>query len=251
MAATNDDYDSMQLTIIGHVRSCYPEKFGIPRQSGLVRSATATIELQTPFNREEMWRGLEQFSHIWIHFLFHQAVPDGWKSTVRPPKLGGKTRLGVFATRSPHRPNHLGLSVVRLLAVNCRRGRCVLEIGGADILDNSPVVDIKPYLPYTDSVPEAHGGADGFGDGIVEERIVYFSHQAEAYCIRYRQQTDRDLRRLIAEMIRHDPRPASQKNSKKKFGMLLWDVNVRWQVEDNGTVLVAIIEAVGPGNDLA
>lgn len=227
------------LNIVGVVRSCFPEKFGIPRQSGLVRSAPANIVLYPPFDREEMWRGLEQFSHLWVHFLFHQAVPDGWKSTVRPPKLGGKKRLGVFATRSPHRPNHLGLSAVRLEAVHCDKGRCTLAISGADILDNSPVIDIKPYLPYSDSIAEASTGGDGFGAGIGENIDVRYSAAAESFCRKYQETTGRELKRLIAEMICHDPRPASQKSNKTEFGMLLWDVNVRWRVDDNGnTVLV-------------
>lgn len=222
------------LTVIGFVRSCFAEKFGIPRQSGMVRSAPATIVLHPPFDREEMWRGLDQFSHLWIHFLFHQAVGDGWKSTVRPPRLGGKKRLGVFATRSPHRPNHLGLSVVRLVAVTCIEGSCSLEVAGADILDNSPVIDIKPYLPYSDSITEAHGGANGFGNGFTADISVEFSQEAGEFCGKYQRATGRDLKRLIGEMIRHDPRPASQMNRKKEFGMLLWDVNVRWRVVEEG-----------------
>jgi tRNA-Thr(GGU) m(6)t(6)A37 methyltransferase TsaA len=237
--------EKMRMSIIGRVRSCFPEKFGIPRQSGLVGSARATIELVPPFDREEMWRGLEQFSHIWVHFLFHQAVAAGWKNTVRPPRLGGRKRLGVFATRSPHRPNHLGLSVVRLLAVSCREGHCCLEVSGVDMLDGSPVIDIKPYLPYSDAIPQAHGGADGFGRGAADKLKVCFSQEAKCFCDNYRQETERDLQALIIEMLRHDPRPASQKGNKKEFGMSLWNVNIRWRIEDeSGTAVIEHCETI-------
>lgn len=218
------------ITTIGVIHSCFPEKFGIPRQPGMVRAATARLELFPPFNREEMVRGLEQFSHIWIHFLFHQTVAEGWKPTVRPPWLGGQKRVGVFATRSPHRPNHLGLSAVRLEGVTHFGGKTYLELSGIDILDQTPVVDIKPYIPYSDCVVSASGG---YAHGNQSELPVVFSTEPSAFCSRYREETGRNIRALIEEMIRHDPRPASQKGGKSRFGMLLWDVNIRWSVEDS------------------
>lgn len=217
-------------TVIGVIHSCFPEKFGIPRQPGMVRAATARLELFPPFNREEMVRGLEQFSHVWIHFLFHQTVAEGWKPTVRPPWLGGQKRVGVFASRSPHRPNHLGLSAVRLEAVIHAGGKTYLELSGIDILDQTPVVDIKPYIPYSDCIVSASGG---YAHGDQSDLPVVFSAEPSAFCNRYLKETGRNIKALIEEMILHDPRPASQKGNKSRFGMLLWDVNIRWSVEED------------------
>ncbi len=142
--------DPLEINPIGVVHSCYTEKFGIPRQPGLVDKARATIELFSPYNRAEMVRKLESFSHIWVHFLFHDAVAEGWRPTVRPPGLGGQKRVGVFASRSPHRPNHLGISAVKLIGIKRVGQRLLLEVGGGDFLHGSPVFDLKPYIPYSD-----------------------------------------------------------------------------------------------------
>lgn len=151
------------LEVIGYVRCDYKEKFGIPRQSGLTGCAAAFIEMLPPYNQAEAFRGLDEFSHIWLLWDFSRAHKNGFTATVKPPKLGGNQRMGVFATRSPFRPNNIGLSSVRLLDIiyNEENG-CVhgLVVSGADILDGTPVYDIKPYLPYTDSHPEATGGWD-------------------------------------------------------------------------------------------
>lgn len=213
------------ITPIGVIHSCFTEKFGIPRQPGMVKSATARLELFSQYGREEMVRGLTQFSHIWVLFLFHQVIAGGWKPTVRPPQLGGRQRVGVFASRSPHRPNHIGMSAVRLEKIAWHKGRCFLALSGVDFLDQSPVLDIKPYVPYSDCVESA---ACGYAHGRQLEVTVLFSSQAEEFCRRYQAETGRNIRRLIEEMIRHDPRPASQKKNKSSFGMLLWDVNIRW-----------------------
>jgi len=220
----------VQITPIGTIHSCFTEKFGIPRQPGMIQSATARLELFPPFNREEMVRGLEQFSHIWVHFLFHQTVEEGWKPTVRPPWLGGRKRVGVFASRSPHRPNHMGLSVVRLDGVVVEKGIHFLELSGVDFLDQTPVLDIKPYIPYSDCIQSA---SCGYAHGERPVVQVVFSENAETFCTGYRKKTGRDIRRLIEDMIRHDPRPASQKGNKSSFGMLLWNVNIRWKAEED------------------
>jgi tRNA-Thr(GGU) m(6)t(6)A37 methyltransferase TsaA len=220
----------LQFRPIGTIHSCFTEKFGIPRQPGMVPAATARLELLPPFNREEMVRGLEQFSHVWVHFLFHRTVAEGWKPTVRPPWLGGRKRVGVFASRSPHRPNHLGLSAVRLEAVVREKGKIYLELSGVDFLDKTPVIDIKPYVPYSDCIRSASCGYAHGEQPVVE---VVFSEKAEAFCTGYLAKTGRDIRRLVEEMIRHDPRPASQKNDKSSFGMLLWNVNIRWKVKEH------------------
>lgn len=212
---------------IGVIHSCFTEKFGIPRQPGMVESATARLELYSEYGREEMVRGLEQFTHIWVHFLFHQAIAEGWKPTVRPPWLGGRKRVGVFASRSPHRPNHIGMSAVRLEKIAVEKGTYFLELSGVDFLDKSPVLDIKPYVVYSDSVESA---SCGYAHGRQPEVTVQFSREAETFCTGYQAETGRNIHQLIQEMIRHDPRPASQKKNRSSFGMLLWDVNIRWKV---------------------
>jgi len=219
---------------IGVIHSCFTEKFGIPRQPGMVKSAMAQLHLYPAFNREEMLRGLEQFSHIWVHFLFHQTVEEGWKPTIRPPWLGGQKRVGIFACRSPHRPNHMGLSAVRLEAIAQKKSGFVLELSGVDFLDKTPVLDIKPYVPYSDCLPSASGG---YAHGYKPDINVLFSKDAGIFCKHYEKQTGRNLQLLIEEMIQNDPRPASQKNRRHRFGMLLWDVNIRWRVDGDNFIV--------------
>jgi tRNA-Thr(GGU) m(6)t(6)A37 methyltransferase TsaA len=226
---------------IARIHSCFSEKFGIPRQPGLAAKATARMEMLPPYDRSEMVRGLEKFSHIWIHFLFHDAITEGWRPTVRPPWLGGRKRVGVFASRSPHRPNFIGLSVVRLLEIHLEGKRLFLELAGVDFLDQTPVFDIKPYLPYSDRIIEATGGYAVEPKGAAAE--VEFSDEALAFCLAYRQEKGRDLSGLIREILQQDPRPASQKEDGRNFGMLLWDINVRWQVSGRG-FLVLTCESV-------
>lgn len=226
---------------IGIVRSCFVEKFGTPRQSGLAPSAVAEIELLEPFNREEMVKGLELFSHIWVQFLFHETLAEGWKATVRPPRLGGRRRMGVFATRSPHRPNHLGLSALRLLGVNGGDDGVRLEVGGVDLLDGTPVVDIKPYLPYGDSLDDASAG--WLTNDFIKMNVAFQPEPAE-FCRLYHLTTGRRLAELIEEILAQDPRPASQRDKKHDFGMMLWDVNVRWKI-DKGACVVTACEMAG------
>ena len=221
------DQESVAMKVIGIVHSCFSDKFGIPRQSGLAPSARATIEMLEPFNRREMFRKLEGFSHLWLQFLFHEAVVQGWKTTVRPPRLDGKERVGVFATRSPHRPNHVGLSVVRLESLDFSNNTVRLEISGADLLDKTPLIDIKPYLPYSDIVEQTSLGWAAKAEPLLD---IVFSTKSERFCRTYEKRTGRNLSGLIREVLCEDPRPASQKEIKEEFGMYLWDVNVRWSV---------------------
>lgn len=224
-----------QLSPIGLIHSCYPEKFGIPRQPGLVDAACATLEFIPPYNREEMVKGLQEYSHLWILFVFHQTLSAGWKATVRPPRLGGQTRVGVFSSRSPHRPNHLGMSVVRLEQIVVEAGAVSLELSGVDLLDKTPVIDLKPYVPYADSIPTA---TEGFTAIPMGEMRVEFLPDAAEFCRKYQQQHNRNLHQLITQTLRQDPRPASQRVAGREFGMLLWDVNVRFCAEnDSFTVL--------------
>lgn len=219
----------MEIEPIGVVHSCYSEKFGIPRQAGLVDKARASIEMYTRFGRQEMFKEVVAFSHIWVQFVFHEALADGWKATVRPPWLGGRQRVGVFASRSPHRPNHIGMSAVRLLDVSFSEAGVRLEVGGGDFADGTPVIDIKPYIPYSDAIVDADVGFSG--RTVILE--VELAEEAAAFCRWYAQVTDRDLEGLIKQVLAQDPRPASQRGREKSFGIQLWDVNIRWQVEAN------------------
>ncbi len=225
----------IRIQTIGIVHSCFSEKFGVPRQPGLVKSAKGRLELLEPFNREEMVKGLEEFSHVWLQFLFHETLEEGWKPTIRPPRLGGKKRVGVFASRSPHRPNFLGMSVVRLEGIVREKKGLFLELAEVDLLDKTPIVDIKPYLPYSDRV---EGASSGYLQPDAVEGEVEFEEEVMQFCKEYRQKTGRNLRTLITEVLAQDPRPASQRKVVREFGMLLWDVNVRWRAEDKTCVVL-------------
>jgi tRNA (adenine37-N6)-methyltransferase len=225
-----------QFEPIGKISSCYSEKFGVPRQPGLVRAATAHLTLHPPYDREEMARGLEGYSHIWVIFIFHEALADGWRPMVRPPRLGGQKRVGLFASRSPHRPNPVGMSVVRLEKVVIENGSFALELSGIDLLDGTPVLDVKPYVPYSDSVPGAEGG---FTDEDMAEQKVVVSPDVLSFCQDYQRQTGNDLKSLIQQTLQKDPRPASQRRIGREYGVLLWDVNVRWRVEEWGFLVLS------------
>ena len=215
------------LETIGIIHSPFKEKFGIPRQPGLVPEAVATLELLPPYDRPEAVAGLDGYSHVWIQFLFHRTMREQWQPTVRPPRLGGNRRVGVFASRSPFRPNPLGLSVVELRGVHCDRG-VELELGGVDLLDGTPVVDIKPYVPYVDSIPDARGG---FAPAAPERRLpVRFTPLAER---QLRQRADGErVRELIRGLLEIDPRPAyrGEEEGERVFGMRLHDFDLRWRV---------------------
>ncbi len=216
---------------IGRIHSCFREKFGIPRQPGLAPDAQALLELLPPYDRAEALSGLEGFSHVWVIFVFHQALRGQWRPTVRPPRLGGSRRMGVFATRAPFRPNPIGLSVCALEGVEQRAGRPWLRLGGVDLLDGTPVLDVKPYLPYTDALPEARSGYAPAAPAAALS--VVFSARAEAACARAEGQHP-GLRRLVTQVLAADPRPAWQgeKASRRHFGMRLWDYDVQWTLED-------------------
>lgn len=217
---------SINLTPIGFIHSPFDEKFGIPRQPGLA-SVRARIELVPPFSNPESIRGLEHCSHIWLLFLFSATAGQGWSPTVRPPRLGGNQRLGVFATRSPFRPNPIGLSPVRLLGTEQKGDRLWLEVEGADLLDGTPILDIKPYLPYADSLPEA--------EFALAERIerldlpVRFSPEAEQACALYAARLDQPLAQQIREILLCDPRPAYRKQDpSREYGISLYGLNIRF-----------------------
>lgn len=232
-----DTQETYPFAVIGIVRSCYTEKFGIPRQPGLVSAAEATLELLPPYNRPEAVKGLEGFSHVWVSFIFHAVKREQWRPTVRPPRLGGNERLGVFATRSTHRPNPLGLSVVRLAGIDTRDGRVVLKLQGADLLDGTPVVDIKPYIPYVDSIADATAG---FAPEPPQAGLsVEFSDAAKAACERFEADYP-GLKRLITQVLLQDPRPAYQVAQQREYGFSLYDLNVRFRAADTELEVVAI-----------
>jgi tRNA-Thr(GGU) m(6)t(6)A37 methyltransferase TsaA len=219
---------NLQIETIGIIHSCYKEKFGIPRQSLLAPSATATLELLAPYNEKDAIEGIEEFSHLWISFIFHQNLDKGWKPKVRPPRLGGNKKIGVFATRSTHRPNAMGLSAVKLDGIETDNGKILLHLSGIDIVDQTPVVDIKPYLPYSDSINSALGGYANRAPDM--DMSVFFTNRAlediESKKIPY-------LRGLIKEILLTDPRPAYfDEDSKKNFGIKLFDFDVKWEFEN-------------------
>jgi tRNA-Thr(GGU) m(6)t(6)A37 methyltransferase TsaA len=221
----------MNIEPVGLLHSCFKEKFGIPRQAGLVKSATATLELLPPYNVEEALRGIEEFSHLWIVFAFHKSICEKFQPTVRPPRLGGNTRVGVFATRSPFRPNPIGLSVVELKRVN----GTVLELAGGDFLDGTPVLDIKPYIPYADSIPGAYGGFAN--DAPEAPNTVSFSPEAETVF----QTLEKTQQQLIQDVLRYNPRPAYQADDPERiFGTHLSNLEVKWTHNGHKTTVLSI-----------
>ena len=222
--------EQLTMHIIANIHSDLPTKFGIPRQSGLVEELTAKIVFTPDYRAPEAVRGLEDFSHIWLIWQFSKAVRENWSPTVRPPRLGGNTRMGVFATRSPFRPNAIGLSCVRLLKVepNTPEGP-VLTVAGADLMDGTPILDIKPYIPYADCQPEATGGfTDTAGDFLLK---VEFPPELL-------EMVPEDRREALIGVLSHDPRPSYQRNAERVYGMEFAGVNVRFRVE--GDVLTVV-----------
>lgn len=219
---------------IGLITSPYKEKFGIPRQPGLVTEARATLTLLPPYNLPETVRGLEGFSHLWLIFVFHGTQGQGWKPTVRPPRLGGNARLGVFATRSTFRPNPLGLSVVELCGIEVQGANVTLQLAGTDLLDGTPVLDIKPYLPYADALPHARGGFATDAPDI--QRAVTFSVQALAQCAQKSIALGVDVQRLVIQVLQQDPRPAyrATEGAGRVYAMRLYDFDLRWHYTPAG-----------------
>ena len=216
--------ETMEMHPIAHMRSDFPTKFGIPRQSGLVEELRSMIVFEPEYRSEDALRGIEDFSHLWLIWQFSQAVREGWSPTVRPPRLGGNTRMGVFATRSPFRPNNLGLSCVRLLEVkHTQQYGTVLIVGGADLLDCTPIFDIKPYIPYSDSRPEAAGGfTDRVGDFLLD---VKFPQELL-------EKLPADKQAAAVGVLSHDPRPSYQRKPGRVYGLNFAGFDIRFTVED-------------------
>ncbi|MDN7139402.1 tRNA (N6-threonylcarbamoyladenosine(37)-N6)-methyltransferase TrmO [Pseudomonas sp. JQ170] len=222
---------------VGFVRSCFKEKFAIPRQPQLAPAARGVLELVPPFNSGDAVAGLEQVSHVWLLFLFHQALEDKPRLKVRPPRLGGNTSMGVFATRATHRPNGIGQSVVRLEKVEAGR----LLLSGIDLLDGTPVIDIKPYVPYADAVAAA---TNQMASAPPEPIAVTWSDNALPQAREHALRLGEPLVELIEQCLAQDPRPAYQVPPPERvYGVKLWDVQVRWHYPqpDQITVLEVVL----------
>ncbi|WP_232848731.1 tRNA (N6-threonylcarbamoyladenosine(37)-N6)-methyltransferase TrmO [Bowmanella yangjiangensis] len=231
---------AMQLTPIGIIHTPYKEKFAIPRQPGLVKEAVGEIHLHADFADPNAFRGIEEFSHLWLLFQFHQTAHRGWSPLVRPPRLGGNAKLGVFATRSTHRPNGIGLSVVENLGLAQKQGKTFLKVGGMDLMDGTPILDIKPYLPYADAIPGASGG---FANQAPEPDMqVQYAAEVIPNLLQAEQRQP-GITDLIKQVLAQDPRPAYKKKQQdiQEFGMHLGEFNIRWQVKSGQSLVTQII----------
>ncbi len=227
--------DSIIIHPIARMRSDFPTKFGIPRQSGLVEELQSTVVFQPEYRNADALRGIEGFSHLWLIWQFSEAVRSDWSPTVRPPRLGGNTRMGVFATRSPFRPNHMGLSCVKLLGVeHTKEHGTVLYVGGADLMDGTPIFDIKPYIPYSDARPDAVGGfTDTAGEFLLE---VDFPQSLL-------NQLPDSKRAAALQVLSHDPRPSYQQDTDRIYGLPFGGYDIRFTV-NNGCLTVCEVHRI-------
>lgn len=223
------------IRVIARMHGDFPSKFGIPRQSGLVEALRSTIVFEPEFRNPDALRGIENYSHLWLIWQFSEAVRQDWSPTVRPPRLGGNTRMGVFATRSPFRPNSLGLSSVRLLGLrHTREYGTVLDIGGADLMDGTPIFDIKPYIPYGDCHPEASGGfTDHAGDFLL---TVEFPEQLLKLL-------PEEKHAAVIGVLSHDPRPSYQREPSRIYGLSFSGFDIRFTV-DQKTLTVQSVRKI-------
>lgn len=214
--------ENVNIQVIARMHSDFSTKFGIPRQSGLVEELRSTIVFEPEFRNPDALRGISDFSHLWLVWQFSEAVRTGWSPTVRPPRLGGNTRVGVFATRSPFRPNNLGLSSVKLLGVeHTERYGTVLHVGGADLMDGTPIFDIKPYIPYADCHPEAAGGfTDTAGAFLLQ--VDFPAAQL--------QKLPPGKRDAAVAVLSHDPRPSYQRQPARIYGLRFAGFDIHFRV---------------------
>lgn len=214
---------NINIQVIARMRSDFPTKFGIPRQSGLVEELESTIVFEPEFRNPDALRGIEGYSHLWIIWQFSEAVRQEWSPTVRPPRLGGNTRMGVFATRSPFRPNNLGLSCVKLIGIeHTEKNGTVLHVAGADLMDGTPIFDIKPYIPYSDSFPEASGGFTDTAEDFILE--VNFPTSLLELLPESKQQA-------AIGVLSHDPRPSYQRKDDRIYGLTFAGFDIRFTVK--------------------
>lgn len=231
----------MKCDPIAVVRSCFGGKFGVPRQPGLSPNAWGELVFHEEYRSREAVRGIEGFSHLWLIFGFHETAGEGWRPTVRPPRLGGDERVGVFASRSTYRPNGLGLSVVRLEEVDFSRpDGPVLKLGGLDLVDGTPVYDIKPYLGYSDSIPDAVSGYAPEKPELLEVEIDPAAREA------FGALSER-TRKVVSETLALDPRPAVRREEGRVFGVGLCGRNVRFEIQEGVCRILEISERSGSG----
>ena len=222
----------VSISVIARMHSDFATKFGIPRQSGLVEELRSTIVFEPEYRNPDALRGIEEFSHLWIIWQFSEAVRQGWSPTVRPPRLGGNTRMGVFATRSPFRPNNLGLSSVKLLGVeHTEQHGTVLHVGGADLMDGTPIFDIKPYIPYGDCHTDATGG---FTDRAGEFLLQVEFPETLLNCLPEGKQAS------AIGVLSHDPRPSYQRKPDRIYGLTFAGFDIRFQVKDDVLTVVEV-----------
>lgn len=226
--------NKIEIQPIARMKSDFPTKFGIPRQSGLVSELRSTIVFEPEFRNADALRGMEGFSHLWLIWQFSEALRSDWSPTVRPPRLGGNTRMGVFATRSPFRPNHLGLSCVELLGIEqTEEHGTVIHVGGADLMDGTPIFDIKPYIPYSDAHPHALGGfTDTAGDFLL---TVNFPAPLL-------QKLPPEKQEAAVSVLSHDPRPSYQHQPGRIYGLTFAGFDIRFAVEENTLTVVEVNE---------
>ena len=219
---------------IAHMRSDFAGKFGIPRQAGVVEELESYVVFEPEYRKAEALRGIEGFSHLWLIWQFSENLRRDWSPTVRPPRLGGNTRMGVFATRSPFRPNALGLSCVKLLAVEEGPEGLMLKVGGADLMDGTPIFDIKPYIPYSDCKPAATGGfTDRVGDFLLN---VEFPEDLL-------QRLPEDKRAAAIGVLSHDPRPSYQRKPGRVYGLRFSSFDIRFTVEEDRLTVLEVNNA--------
>lgn len=224
--------NSNEMNIIATIHTDFPTKFGIPRQSGIVESLKAVIVFEPEYRNADALRGLDEFSHIWLIWKFSEAVRKNWSPTVRPPRLGGNLRMGVFATRSPFRPNPIGLSSVRLEGIDLHtKNGPVLYVSGADLMDGTPIYDIKPFLPYADNHPDALGGFTQNTSGHTLE--VEFPAQWLA-------QVPEHLREALTGVLAHDPRPSYQDDPERMYGMAFAGLEVKFRVNNTKLTVCSV-----------
>ncbi len=236
---TSPSDNEFTTAVIATLRSPFKQKFAIPRQPNLVREARGQLLFHSPYNDPNTLRGIEQFTHLWLLFRFHATADQGWSPTVQPPRLGGKERVGVYACRSPFRPNPIGLSVVENLGVESIAGELILHVGGIDLLDQTPIIDIKPYVPYADAVSGAEAGFAQDAPG-APNRVLYSEQATQALA----ENVDRlpDLSAFITSLLQQDPRPAwrAKPTDNKQYGMALYDLNIKWRIEPDYIEVVSI-----------
>lgn len=222
----------VHMKIIARMKSDFPDKFGIPRQSGLVDNLVSTIVFEPEYRNPDALRGLEDFSHLWIIWQFSKTVREDWSPTVRPPRLGGNTRMGVFATRSPFRPNEIGLSSVKILRIeDTKEYGTVIHVAGADLMNDTPIFDIKPYIPYCDCHPDAAGGFTTAADDFLLN--VNITDDLLKIVPAGKQQA-------LVGVLSHDPRPSYQQDSDRIYGITFADLNIRFKVIDKTLTVISI-----------